>query len=442
MKMGNRNAHVRNALVGKTVGRVRWGALGAVLVTVLAGGPLAAQYTPENTEAQVRFAEYGSVQEVEGEELYKEARAALNRGDHEDAAMLFEQLRRRFPESVLVGDSYYYQAFALYRMAREQEGLDAQETHHRAMELIDIQANEFGDAATRRDAQNLRARIDGALARSGDADARRSVGVRAQEACDDEEDETRVMALSALMNMDPARAQTLLREVIADRDACNAELRAQAVFILAQNDDESTVELLLDIAHRNPDPDPEVRGAAVFWLSQVNRPEAVDALLAILEAGGDTEMMEGALFALSQHNDPRAFDALLTLLRTSSDPEIREHAIFAVSQHGAEAAPILRAIAIDEGEDPEVRGKAIFWLGQNGAAVSDLLAIYESASDVEVKNQTLFAISQSNSTEAVDLLMDVARSEEDPEIRQQAIFWLGQSDDPRVPQFLLELIRR
>jgi len=418
------------------------GVLGVALAMVLGGAPLAAQFEPGVVPIGVRFVDYGSAQEVEGEELYTEARAALNRRDYNDASMLFSQLRRRFPESVLVADSYYYQAFALYRMAGEQNGSAARSNYAQAAALIDTQAENFPDAATRRDARSLRARIDGARARAGDAEARRAVGARAQEACDEEADEIRVMALSALMNMDPELAGPLLREVISDRDACNGELRAQAVFILAQNEDEETVDLLLDIAHRNPDPDPEVRGAAVFWLSQVRRPEAVDALLAIVE-GEDPELAQGAIFALSQHNDPRAFDALLALLRTSPDPEVRSQAIFAIGQHGSDVAvPILREVALDETEDSEVRGMAVFWLGQSGGALEELISIYRSTTDEELKNQAIFAISQRGQPQAVDLLMDIARSDDDPEMRSRAVFWLGQSDDPRVAAFLLELIRR
>ncbi len=419
----------------------RGGVLGLALGLAWSIAPVSAQLDAEGAPVTLRFVEYPATQEVEGEELYKEARDALNRRDYEDARTLFQQLRRRFPESVLVGDSYYYEAFALYRMASDQGESAARASYDRATVLIETQAKSHPEAATRRDAQSLRARIDGALARGGDANAQRAVGARAQEACNEEADETRVMALSALMNMDPARARPLLREVIADRGACNGEMRAQAVFLLAQNDDDTTVDLLLDLAHGNPDPDPEVRSAAVFWLSQVRRPEAVDALLTIA-SGDDPELVEGALFALSQHDDPRAYDHLLNLLRTSSDPEVRGQAIFAVSQHGKEEAlPVLRAIALDESEDPELRGQAIFWLGQSGGSHVELARIYRGTTDAEVREQTIFAIAQKGTTEAVDFLMEVARSDEDEEMRSKAIFWLGQSKDPRVASFLLELIR-
>jgi len=395
-----------------------------------------------NAEEMPRYAEYAS-QEVEGADIYRLARRALNGGDFEEAARLFGDVRRQFPRSALAGDTYYYEAFALYRLGQDSGAPGAQGHYQQAVELLVAQEERFPDAPTRSDANELMIRTESALARGGNAQAQEVVRARAQEPCDEERQELRAMALSALMNMDPDNAQPLLREVIADRDECNAEMRAQAVFILAQHDDEATVDLLLDIAHRNPDPDPEVRGAAVFWLSQVDRPEAVDALVSLVQAGGDSELMEGALFALSQHNDPRAFDALVEVLRTSSDAEVRGQAIFGLSQHGNErSVSILRELALDQSEDPEVRGQAVFWLGQNNGSLDDLRAIYEAASDEEVKNSALFAASQLDNSASVDFLMEVARSAEDSEVRSQAVFWLGQSDDPRVPQFLLELIRR
>lgn len=430
----------------------RWmRAAGAALVVGALSGPgagLTAQ-TPETAwnglEGLVALeslaAVYGT-QEVQGADLYRQARRALNRSEFGDAADLFHEVRLQYPSSELAGDTYYYQAFALYRLGQESSAGEARGRYAQSLSLLEAQRADFPDAPTASDARELRVRVESALARDGDAEARAAVSARAQEACDEEESEMRAVALSALMNMDASRAGPLLREVIQDRDQCNAELRARAVFILAQNHDDNTVDLLLDIAHRNPDPDPEVRGQAVFWLSQVDRPEAVDALVALVE-GGDEELLEGALFALSQHDDPRAYDALENLLRTHEDPEVRAKAIFGLSQHHTErAGALLRQVAMNDDEDPEVRGQAIFWLGQTDGALAELTTIFRSETDRELKNNALFAISQDDSPEAVEFLMEVARDDDDPEIRSQAVFWLGQSDDPRVPEFLLELIRR
>ena len=458
------------------------------LATVLVGpGAVAAQWTavghgtsaaPRADQAplEVRFLDYGA-QEVDGDQLYRQARESLNRGRYEEAAALFASLRESFPRSALVADSYYYQAFALYRSGQEQSQnrAAARRSYERARALIETQAAEHAQAATRSEAETLALRLSSAMARQGDTAARRQVDREAQEACSSDEQDMRALALSALLNMDSERAIPILREVIQERSVCNGELRAQAVFMLAQHDGDDVVDLLLDLAHRNPDPDPSVREAAVHWLGQSDRPEAVDALLSMLRDSNDRKIREGALFALSQTGDPRAGQALrdvaldpaapghlrstavfwigqrdeealpllIELFGSIEDDEVREQIVFSVGQNDSgEARAWLRDRALDATEDSGVRGQAVFWLAQTGATVADLRAIYDGTDDREIKEQVLFGYSQMDGPESVDALMEVARSDPDRELRGNAVFWLGQSDDPRVPEFLMEIIRR
>ena len=72
--------------------------------------------------------------------------------------------------------------------------------------------------------------------------------------------------------------------------------------------------------------------------------------------------------------------------------------------------------------------------------MEEFARLYTSVSDREIKEQLIFAFSQSSSPDAADQLMDIARNEPDQKLRKKAIFWLGQSNDPRAADFLLELI--
>ena len=425
---------------------------------------------------EVRFPEYGWSQEVEGEELYRQGRNALNQRDYREAAARFRQLRERYPNSPFSPDSYYYQAFAEYRVGQDADGASARSAYRRALELLERQAADFEDAETESDARALRGRVQAELARLGDAESRAAVNRNAQVACDSEDAELRASALSALLNMDADRARPILEEVLASRDACGAELRAQAIFILAQNADDETVDLLLDLAYRNPDPDPEVRGQAVFWLGQVDSPEAVDALVGMLEESTDPEVVEHAIFALSQHNDPRTARILMDYARRpDASADLRGHAIFWLGQHGgsesvgfltdifadvddaevkesilfaisqsddAEADRFVLDVALDESQDSELRKTALFWAGQSGVPAGTLMEVYRSSNDREVQEAVIFGLSQQGGTGAVDALMEIARSSDDSEVRGQAVFWLGQMDDERIPAFLLEIIRR
>jgi HEAT repeat protein len=407
------------------------------------------------------------LQEDPGDSLYRAGREALNRRDYREAARLFQELSEVHGESGYAADALYYQAFALYRSGRPAE-------LEESLTVLERLSAEYPDAATRGDAEQLIVRVEGEMARRGDAGSTRRLMDQASGSCQGQDYELRAMALSALMNMDTEQAVPILKEVLQDRENC-PELREQAVFLLSQHVMDETVELFLDLAHRDPDPDPEVRNQAVFWLSQVDHPEAVDALESILQSSTDQEIQESALFALSQHQSERAIGILrgyaersdapeelranaIFWLSQNSDlgsayliglwdsvqaPELREQILFGMSQiEDPEATGWLLDRARDASLDMELRKNALFWAAQRDLDVSELMSLYDSMDRREMREQILFGLSQMDSPEAVDALMEIARSDPDPEIQENAIFWLGQSDDPRVAEFLLELIRR
>ena len=451
----------------RTATRLAWSGVMALGVTtsLAAAERMAAVDLPRTAPAGTIVSYQGDPAEA----LYRDARRALNNSDFREAARLFERLRDDHASSEYVGDSYYFEAFALYRDGR-LSGME------RALDLLTAQENRHPDSPTREDAPSLRVQIEGQLARRGNQDAGQRVAERASGPCESDDQELRSMALNALLHMNADRALPILKEVLESRDECSVELRRQAVFLVSQHMTGETVDILLDLAHRNPDPDAEVREQAVFWLSQVNSAEAVDALESILRTSDDPELQEKAIFALSQQrSDSRAIDILKEYAERPDAPEeLRENAIFWLGQ-SAEGGEYLRGLyasvesetlkekiifgvyqsgrqedgdwllerALDPSESVDVRKNALFWAGQMGLDVSRLAELYSSVSDREMKEQIIFVLSQSNrEREAVDQLMVIVEEEEDAELKKNAIFWLGQSGDPRVAEFLLRLIRR
>lgn len=405
--------------------------------------------------------------------VYRQARQALNRGDFPGAAELFAQLRSDHPTSEYVADAYYYEAFALYRAGSRSD-------LRMARDLINRQNEEFPDAATREDADELAVRIEGQLARSGDASAYQSLTDQATQSCEETEQGLKSMALSALMAMDSERAVPILREVLQDRSECSAELRAEAVFILSQKMTDDVVPLILDLAVNDPDPSEDVREAAVFALSQVRSAEADAALEQILTTSTEPDVQEQALFAMAQRKSERTlsilrdyasnpaidpdlretaifwigqsgaegtFDFLDQIYRSAQDDDVRESAIFAINQSSdPRVADWLMAIIEDSSQDMDARENALFWYGQRSddADVSRLLELYRTIPEEELKESVLFGLSQraNRDEDALLALIDIARTEENPELVENALFWLGQSDDPRAAEVLLEIIRR
>lgn len=406
--------------------------------------------------------------------LYRSARAALNASNYRSAAELFRRLRTEQPKSRYVADSYYWEAFARYRLGGGDD-------LRMARELLAEQQNRYPKAATSGDAATLRTRVEGQLARMGDAEAARRVSVAAESAapgssapCEDDEDDTRVAAINALLQLDADRAMPILKKVLARRDKCSEVLRRKAVFLVSQKRTDETESILLDAARQ--DPDAEVREQAVFWLSQVGSERSVSALDSILQASKDPELRKKAIFALGQTRTARGQQILRDLaMNESADEELREQAIFWIGQsrtgattdflksiyarsskseikekvlfsiaQSRDAGSIqwLTDIAQNGREDIELRKKALFWAGQSGVATTELVGLYDRMKETEMREQLLFVYSQRRDPQVVDKLMAVAKSDPDKELRKKAIFWLSQSRDPRAAEFLLQVIEQ
>jgi hypothetical protein len=442
--------------------------------------------------------------------LYREARAVLARGDYSRAAELFRSLYRQYPNSDQAADALYYLAFAEYRIG----GTDRLRS---ALSSLTTIQQRFPSRSKSGDAKSLRTRVCGELARQGDEGcaaevaaaakavvsidattaASASAAARAEAAADrasvdairssrsrggstpgcpsaDDDDDDRVAALNALLQMDAERAMPILKSVLARRDACSAGLRRKAVFLVSQKHTSETADILLSIAKN--DPDEEVREQAVFWLSQVPDERAVTMLQQILTTATSQEIKNKALFALSQHRSPNAAQFLRDFaLRENENDELRGQAVFWLGQRRSpENAEFLRNlysrvnsdevkekilfslsqqrgmgndkwlidIAKNRNENIELRKKALFWAGQGAASAEQLVGLYSSLTDTEMREQLIFVYSQRREPAFVDKMLDIAKNDRDPELRKKAIFWLGQSRDPRVQQFLLDLINR
>jgi TolA-binding protein len=442
-------------------------------------------------------------QQDPADSLYRAARQALNRNQYARAAQLFQAVQRRYPRSTYTADSYYWQAFALYRTGSD-DALRAARTALRA------QATRFPKAATRHDAEVLLRRVQDQLAQRGDREAAEALsaeadsieppepaelpepieapeppegprghpprpGTRRSASCDDEDD-IRIAALQGLLNMDAERAVPILKAVLAQRDEGHVCLRRKAVWLVSQKRSPETSAILLDAVRA--DPDREVREQAVFWLSQVPGDETVAALDSILrDPKTDPEIQDKAIFALSQHRSARAGAILRAFAERRDAPsdlrekaifwlgqnrsadnarflkdlyqklendDLREKVIFSLSQMGGtDNYRWLMDIALDQTEHIEIRKKALFWAGQGHSVdVADLVRLYDSMKDREMREQLIFVYSQRREEAALQKLFDIGKNDPDRELRKKAIFWIGQSRSPRAAQFLQELINQ
>lgn len=175
--------------------------------------------------------------------LWRRGRSLLNRSEYREAAEVFRVIHTdsQYAGSVYRPGSYYYEAFALFRSGSTDE-------LRRAQTLLVEMREQYPRDRQLRDADQLEARIIGALARQGDPDAvsqlqQQAEGGVVQEdgPCPDEDDDIRIVALNALLQMNADQAVPILREVLARRDECSAALRQRAIFVLSQKRDRKSV---------------------------------------------------------------------------------------------------------------------------------------------------------------------------------------------------------
>jgi len=436
--------------------------------------PLAAQRTAPVRLALADVPPPSAFPQDPADALYRQGREALNRNDWTTASLRFQQIRQRHPRSRYTADALYWEAWARYRTGRADQ-------LRMALGGLETQRQRYPRAGTRRDADQLALRIRGELARHGDADAAEDVATDARRAAQctggrrGGDDDERMAALNALLQMDAEQAMPLLRTVLARRDACSEALRAKAVFLVAQKAGGDAESVLLNVART--DPSSEVRGQAVFWLSQTGTERALDAIEQILRTTPDADVQEKAVFALSQHPSPRAAQLLRAYAERDGAPaNVREKAIFWLGQrHSAENAQYLRtlfarlrdedlkekvlfslsqmqgmgnerwlmSVALDAGQPTEVRKKALFWAGQSGVAVSEMAGLYDRMRDPELREQIIFVLSQRmREPAAIDKIIDIARRDTDRRMREKALFWLSQSNDPRAARVIREMIEQ
>jgi HEAT repeat protein len=106
-----------------------------------------------------------------------------------------------------------------------------------------------------------------------------------------------------------------------------------------------------------------------------------------------------------------------------------------INMKSDKALPILEKLLSDP--DPakaELREKSLFLISQHGGdkAVDILVHVAKTDPDPDVREQAVFWLSQTRSDKAVEFLSELLNESGDPEIQEKAIFALSQTRDPRA----------
>jgi HEAT repeat protein len=396
----------------------------------------------------------------------------FTRQEYRPAATRFSEIRAKFPNSRYWCDAAFWEAFARQRLGT----MDDLRTGLRVLDSMTSRCPNTARGGSSADVPQLRARIDGALARAGDADAaervRRAAGSQEQ-VCDSDERAVKIEALNTLANMDPATANPVLRTVLASKDPCSGPVRQQAIALVARRNDAESVATLLQIA--KTDTDQQVQRSAVAALSRMSNDAAVAAMEDLLRNSTDERTQYEAAAAMARSDNPRAQTAVRALIerrdvaerirvnainslsgkdnlsldywrtmygRVESD-QLRVAIISAIARINTdEAHAFLLSIARNPQESSDARRAAISRV-QSTAPISELYRLLETADSRGQRTTIVNAISSRKEPEATDRLIDIAKRSTDPEVRSAAIRALNQGTrktDPKVIKALGEII--
>lgn len=369
------------------------------------------------------------------DELHKSGTDALNESKWDAAVSKFSQLaelRGKRADSAL-----YWKAYALNKGGHRQDAL---------VTIAELR-KQYPRSAWLKDA--------GAL----EVELRQASGqpVNPQE---QDDEETKLLALNSLMDSDPKRALPILQKFLASNNS--PRLKAQALFVLAQSDSEEARQSLMQVARGQSNPG--LQRKAIEYLGTQESPQNTAALGEIYRTSNSPEVRRAVLDAYVTCDCRKE---LLAAAQEERDPELRRDAIQRLGAAGGQAE--LRqlyksAVSVDDKEaiiegfiaeddiqglsevaktatEPRIKAAAIRALGAVGGQQSRtiLLQMYASEKDVDIKRSVIEGLFIQE--DAHDLI-ELSRKESDPQLRRHLVEQLSVMDDREAKDYMLEILNK
>ena len=401
----------------------------SVLSTLLAATAVAAASWLPIPAAAAGFATSDDTTSTRSE-AYREGQRALERERWDDAARSFAAVAAA--GGAEVDSALYWKAYADWKSQRRKDALAG----IRALLAAHPQSPWADDAR----ALELEIRGGGDPAEVAD-------------------EELKLYALDALLQVEPARALPVLERILAGDGS--PRIKERALFVLAQSDEPRAREILVRIA-RTGEP-AGLRVEAVRTLGIAGEQEDIAALSALLREGTTPPEVRAAVIEAYLISDRVA--ELAALAQGDADPGVRRQAIEALGALQAHAElrglwaserdpevrrRLLEALAIagdveslaraarDPGA-PDLRRQAIEGLAITGTpeAGRELRALYGELSDPGDRRKVLEAFMIRGDARA---LSEQFRVERDPALRREIVQLLSVMDDEEAGELLLSIL--
>ena len=401
--------------------------------------------------------------------VYRLAREAFNRYDYSKAATLFNDLVTKYPNSRYASDASYYEAFARYRVGTVDQ-------LRLALKALDgSTTRDYPLNSRKSDVPALRARILSALSTRGERGADeqlKAIYAQYPALCDQEQIQVKSQVLNSMYQSDPEGTMPLIRKQLETRDACSADLRRTAVFLLANRPDEQKTALIAQVAKNDTVRD--VRRQAIDVLARMPGDLAISTLMELMK-DGDEQIQSAAVRALMRSDNPKARAAMRSLIERKESPErqrvdaiqsynsdnttaddatylrslygreqserVKEAIINALGHTGTEDnVSFLLAIAKNSNESSSLRSSALNRISRMNLSVDDLSKLYDASDSRTMRRSLVYALGNRSEPAAVTKLLEIVKLSTDPEVKASAISVLINKKDPEINKKLAALI--
>jgi hypothetical protein len=368
----------------------------------------------------------------EEDEHYSVAQDALNQGEYDDAIGEFDAVIKMHARKA--DAAMYWKAYALNKAGNKAQALTA---------IAELRKS-FPQSKYVRDAGALEVEIKGAAVNPNDLG----------------DEETKLIALNALMNSDPEKAVPLLDKIIHGN--YSPKLKDKALFVLSQSSSDKAQQILLSLAKANNDPDLQKRAIRYIGMNGNSRNRSI--LKEIYTSSTDPSVKKAVFQGWLMSGDK---EDVLAVAQQEKSPELRKEAVRYLGMMGGRAElrqlykqnadaeskeELLKAMGIGGDADgiaeiaktepnPEVRMYAIKNLGIFGGhqASDTLVAIYNSQSDLESRKAVIQALFLNG---AGKQMVALARKESNPELKKDLIQKMSLMSSPEITDYMMEILNK
>lgn len=275
------------------------------------------------------------------------------------------------------------------------------------------------------------------------------------------DEDLKLMAINAVMNIEPDRAVPMLEKLLQGTESL--KLKERALFVLAQSNSAEARKVIGDVARGSRNPDLQER--AVRYLGVQGGAQSRQMLQDIYKSSPNPDVKRRILNAFMVAGDR---ERLIAVAREETTPELRREAIRQLGTMNAQEElwqlyqnegdvenrkAIIRAMFVGGGaerliqiaqqeRDAQLRRTAIQNLGvmptrRTGEA---LVALYGNEKDPEVKKVVINGLFTQNNAKA---LVDIARKETDPEMKKAIVGKLSvMKTSKEAMDYLLEILSK